>query len=348
MNSAERTPAQLGYRMPAEWAPHAGTWMAWPYNLQTWEGHLEGAEEGFAKIIAALTRYEEVYLLVLNDSVRARAEKKLKATGAVRSNVKMFEVESGDVWIRDYGPVFIKGLKDAIAYTKWGYNAYGKPEEYADLLIGSKVPDKLPLENFERFETGLIFEGGSIDVNGDGTALTTESCLLSQTRNPQLSREGVEQALRDYLGIEKTLWLSEGIEGDDTTGHVDDLARFVNETTVVTAIEEDPNDSNYAPLLENRRRLECMTDVRGRSLAVVTLPMPRPIIVSGRRMAATYLNFYIANGLVLVPTYGDPSDATALDTLRRCFPGREVVGVDCRAIIWGYGSIHCCTQQQPK
>ncbi|MDD4319211.1 MAG: agmatine deiminase family protein [Candidatus Peribacteraceae bacterium] len=347
MNKTGLTPAQRGFRMPAEWEPHEGTWLSWPYNLGTWDGHLEGAEQAFADIISVLTRHESVHLLVPNAEVRLHAEAKLRERNVHATNLSFHEIESGDVWIRDYGPIFVKDARGKVAYTKWGYNAYGKPDEYADLLIGNDVPGKMPLDGFERFDTGLILEGGSIDVNGAGTLLTTESCLLSLTRNPHLDKTGIEKALGDYLGIKKVLWLSEGIAGDDTTGHVDDITRFVGETTVVTAIEEDPRDPNHKPLAENRKRLETMTDALGRSLDVIALPMPQPFDVEGRRMAATNLNFFVANGVVLVPIYDDPSDEKAIEALGKCFPDREIVGIDCRKLIWGFGSIHCATQQQP-
>jgi agmatine deiminase len=235
--------------------------------------------------------------------------------------------------------------KQPLAWTKWRYNAYGN--KYPDLLVGDGVPGKMPIGHLRRFDTGMVLEGGSLDVNGAGTLLTTESCLLSPDRNPQYTRDQIERKLEDYLGVTNILWLSAGIAGDDTTGHVDDITRFVSRSTVVTAAEDDSGDANYAPLKENAERLAMMVDERGEKLTVKTLPMPLPFVVEGRRMAASYSNFYIANGVVLVPVYKQASDEKALHVLRECFPDRRVIGIDCRELIWGYGSIHCVTQQQP-
>ncbi len=346
MSTTTPTAQSLGFRMPAEWEPQESVWLSWPYNEMTWEGtHLVGAEEGFGQIIAVMTKYQRVDLLVPNASVKTRALKKLEALGADMKRLTMHEIESGDVWIRDYGPIFVKNTKGEIAWTKWEYNAYGG--KYEDLLIGNDVPDKMPLDKSRRFGTGIILEGGSIDVNGQGTLITTESCLLSPDRNPNLTKKDIEHKLRDFLGITNVLWLSSGIEGDDTTGHVDDLTRFVGPSTVVTVTEKDPTDPNFAPLNENANRLKTMKDERGMLLTVIDLPMPREFVVEGRRMAASYANFYIGNGVVLVPTYAQPSDSEAVSILQGCFPDRDVIGIDCRELIWGYGSIHCATQQQP-
>lgn len=331
--------------MPAEWEPHAATWLSWPYNINTWEGHLEGAEQAFTEIISVLARREKVGLLVPDAAVRRRAQAALKRGNVDEANVQVLEIESGDVWIRDYGPIFVKDGKGNVAFTKWIYNAYGN--KYEDLLIGNDVVDKMPLQTFARFDVDLVLEGGSIDVNGSGSLLTTESCLLSPDRNPGKTKNDVEKMLKEYLGVTNILWLSSGIAGDDTTGHVDTITRFVGPSAVVTSVEQDRTDVNFEPLQENARRLSTMKDERGNPLRVLELPMPRPFEVGGRRMAATYANFLIANGCVLVPVYDQPSDAQALATLRQCFPGREVMGIDCRKLVYGYGSIHCATQQQP-
>lgn len=342
------SPAALGYRMPAEWEQHSGTWLSWPYNLSTWEGHLEGAEEAFTQIIAALVPHEAVHLLVPNANIQKRAVKILTKAGVPLGNLTIHQIESGDVWIRDYGPTFL--VRDGTArergYVKWTYNAYGKIEEYADLLIGNDVFNTLKLPGFARFDAGMVLEGGSIDVNGTGSLLTTESCLLSPDRNPHLSREQIEGKLRDLLGVTNILWLSEGIAGDDTTGHIDDLTRFVGKSTVVTVVEDDPQDENYAPLQENMKRLRGMKDEEGILLTVIPLPMPKSFIVEDRRMAATYANFYIANTVVLVPIYAQSSDTLALATLQKCFPSHHIIGINCRELIWGYGSIHCASQQE--
>ncbi|MEQ1849269.1 MAG: agmatine deiminase family protein [Candidatus Peribacteraceae bacterium] len=346
MTQAAGFPAELGYRMPAEWEKQSAMWMSWPYNLETWDGHLEGAEKAFTEIITHLSHVEHVHLLVPDAAIEKRAKKNLEASPAVPANISIHHIESGDVWIRDYGPIFIKHQKtDEIAWTDWEYNAYGG--KWDDLLIGDSVPLQMPLSNLRRFDTRMILEGGSIDVNGTGSLLTTESCLLSPDRNPTLTKEQIEEMLKAYLGVTNVLWLKEGIAGDDTTGHVDDLTRFVGKSTVVTVVEENSKDENYAPLQENLRRLQHMKDEQGHPLTIIPLPMPKEFSVDGRRMAASYANFLIANGIVLVPTYAQDSDAVALKTLAGCFPDRKVIGIDCRELIWGYGSIHCASQQQP-
>ena len=338
-------PSKLGFRFPAEWEPHAATWLAWPYNLNTWEGHLDGAEAAFVEMIKSLTPNEKVNLLVPDENVKNRAEEKLKSEKFDRKNLEMHLIESGDVWFRDYGPIFI--IKpDEVAYTKWKYNAYG--HKYHDLLISNEVPDEMPLKKYRRFESDIVLEGGSIDVNGKGTLITTESCLLSPDRNPHMTKEQIETALNKFLGVTNVLWLSSGIEGDDTTGHVDDLTRFVGPAIVVTVEESNQKDPNYEPLMENARRLERMENEKGEMLTVIPLHMPEPFIVEGRRMAATYANFYIANGIVLVPIYMQKSDSEALSILQECFPDRKIIGIDCRELIWGYGSIHCATMQEPE
>jgi agmatine deiminase len=348
--------------MPAEWESHAATWLSWPYNPSTWEGHLEGAEEAFTAMIGALLQHEHVHLLTPGKEVHERALKKLNSAKVDTSNLTMHTIESGDVWIRDYGPIFIvrgagpatsfvnkpwlaMSLASDVAWTKWIYNAYGN--KYDDLLVGNEVPDKMPLQRFTRFDAGIVLEGGSVDVNGSGTLLTTESCLLSPDRNPGLTREHIEHYLREFLGVTNILWLKEGIAGDDTTGHVDALTRFVGRDTVVTIVENDRNDPNHAPLQENFERLQSMTIEDGTPLKVVPLPVPKALYIEGRRMAATYANFYIANGVVLVPIFAQTSDEVTLKTLQEFFPARRVIGIDSRELIWGYGSIHCATQQQP-
>jgi agmatine deiminase len=346
----QQTPAELGFRMPAEWEPREATWLAWPYNIKTWGAHLEGAEEAMTEYVRTLSKGERVEVLVAHEGVEQRARRKLDSLGLGEDRLRIHWVETGDVWIRDWGPIFVvsdKGGKHEVAWTKWTYNALGKPEEYADLLPGNEAPNKLPLKGMKKFDGGMVLEGGSIDVNGTGTMLTTESCLLSDTRNPGMTKEQIEKRLHDYLGVTNVMWLSTGIEGDDTSGHIDDLTRFVGQSTVVTVIETDKNDANYAPLKENTDRLRAMRDEKGTPLTVIEMPMPKPFVVDGRRMAASYANFYIGAKSVLVPVYAQTSDAVALKILGECFPDREIVGVDCREFIWGYGSIHCSSQQQP-
>jgi agmatine deiminase len=347
----KQSPASLGFRMPAEWEKHEATWLAWPSNLNTWGTHFEAVEDAMKNVIDILARHERVELLVASDGVEERAHKKLDPLGLTDAQLRLHKIEPGDSWIRDYGPIFIvrdqRGKRE-IAWIKWGYNAYGKGEaDYADLMPGNEVPWKMPIQDLQHFDAGMILEGGSIEVNGSGTLITSESCLLSPTRNPTMNKGQIEKRLCDMLGVTNVLWLSEGIEGDDTTGHVDDLARFVNTSTVLTVVETDKSDVNYAILQENRRRLQSMRDEKGTPLTVIDLPMPRPFETDGRRMAASYANFYIGNGVVVAPTYDQPADAEMLTILRECFPEREVIGVDSREYIWGFGSIHCSSQQQP-
>ncbi len=343
------TAASLGFRMPAEWEPHEATWLAWPYNLETWEGHLEGAEDAFAQFIEVLTQAEIVHLLVPSAEGEERAQRKLRGRKILRENLHFHRIETGDVWFRDFGPTFItkgEGDRREVAWTKWKYNALGN--KWPDLLMGNEVPDNMPLQKFQRFDADIVLEGGSIDVNGSGSLLTTESCLLNPNRNPTLTRRELEQRLQDFLGVTNILWLQEGIAGDDTDGHIDDITRFVGPDTVVTVLEEDTEDKNFAALQENYQRLQSMKNERGENLRIVTLPMPRPFIVDGRRMAASYANFYIANAGVVVPLYNQPSDTIALETLGNLFPKRKIVGIDCRELIVGCGSLHCISQQQPK
>jgi agmatine deiminase len=330
--------------MPAEWEGHAATWLAWPYNLNTWEGHLEGAEEVYARFIEILTQRESVELCVPNEEVKERAQRKLAPLNSPHEHLRFHTIETGDVWFRDFGPLFVVRGNE-VGWTKWKYNALGN--KWEDLLIGDTVPAVMPIQDMPHFDAGIVLEGGSIDVNGSGSLLTTESCLLNSNRNPHLTRFEIEQRLKDYLGVTNVLWLAAGIAGDDTDGHVDDVTRFVGLSTAVTMIEEDPSDENYHVLKENHERLRRMCNERGRPLRVTTLPMPRPFEVEDRRMAASYANFYIANETVVVPTYAQPSDATAVNALQKLFPDRRVIGIDCRELIYGYGALHCITQQQP-
>ena len=334
--------------MPAEWEPHRATWLAWPYNPSTWGDHLAGAEEAFTKFIAALLPHEEVHLLVPNDMVKTRAEKALK-NFLSNSSLHFHRIETGDIWFRDFGPLFVvrdHNGKHEVAWTKWTYNALG--EKYDDLLVGDTVPDAMPLKKLPRFEAGIVLEGGSIDVNGEGSLLTTESCLFSPDRNPTLTKKDIEEKLREFLGVTQVLWLKAGIAGDDTTGHVDDVTRFTGPRAIVTVTEEDLSDENYGVLRENLERLQSMRTLEGGLFTVTELPMPRPFFVENRRMAASYANFYIANGVVVVPTYDQPADRDAIKILERCFPDRKIAGIDCRELIYGYGALHCSSMQEPQ
>jgi agmatine deiminase len=335
--------------MPAEWEPHRGTWLSWPHKQASWPGRFAPVPGIFATMVRSLADREEVHVNVAGPAMEASVRSLLADAGADAGNVFFHHIPTNDAWCRDHGPSFVqrtRGGRREQAIVDWGFNAWG--DKYPPYDLDDVVPTRIGAElGLPVFEPGIVMEGGSIDVNGRGTLLTTEACLLNPNRNPQLDRSAIEQCLRDCLGVSKILWLGDGIEGDDTDGHVDDLTRFVHESTVVTVVESDPSDRNYEPLQENLERLRRMSDQNGRPLRVVPLPMPRPLYHEGQRLPASYANFYIANGLVLVPTYDPPRDEEALATLRDVFPGREVVGIDCTDLVWGLGAFHCITQQWP-
>ena len=346
MDAMTQTPAALGYRMPAEWEPHAATWLSWPRR--------EGISfpESFDRVlptlramVEALVESEPVCINVANGAHEAEARAVLDVLPQ-QECITYYEIPTNEPWCRDHGPIFLKRDVDPkLAIVDWDYNAWGNkyPPFDLDEVLPTRVAEILDLPVFY---PRMILEGGSIDVNGAGALLTTESCLLNKNRNPNLSRNEIEQRLRDFLGVREILWLGDGIAGDDTDGHIDDLARFVSEQKVVTVVEENREDENFEPLQENLRRLNKMK-VGSRKIDIVTLPMPKKIEREGLRLPASYANFYIANSCVLVPTFADPADETALSILRECFPTRRVIGFDCRELIWGLGTLHCLTQQQP-
>jgi agmatine deiminase len=345
------TPAELGYRMPAEWHPHQATWLTWPKDPETWPDRVPLVEDIFLQMMAALAPHEIVNLLVDDEAAAAAVRTRLAFPGA--ENIHFHKIPTVDSWIRDYGPNFLINDNAGLAYNDWIFNAWGN--KYEELKKDDAIPAHLQsLLNVPRFEPGIVMEGGSIEVNGAGCVLTTEQCLLNLNRNPYLTRQEIEQHLKDYLGVGKVLWLGEGIVGDDTDGHIDDIARFVAPDVIVCALEEDPEDANYKLLQDNLHRLQRMTDVTSRAFEIVNLPMPG--VVGGRssdnrnldRLPASYANFYIANDVVLAPVFGHANDARALETLQRLFPSRLVVGINCEPLVWGMGTIHCVTQQQPK
>ena len=335
------TPRALGFRMPAEWEPHEATWIAWPHNRDDWPGRFAPIPWVYAEIVRKLAHVERVRILIDGRSAEDAARRILRKAGANLDAVEFFHAPTDRGWTRDYCPLFVKSRTGEVALTNWRFNAWAK---YDDWHKDAAVPAKLAVTlKLRAWEPGLVLEGGSIDVNGRGLLLTTEECLLSpvQARNPELGRREIERALNDYLGVRQVIWLRNGIAGDDTHGHVDDLARFVSADTVVIASELDRADPNYEPLRENLALL------RKQPLRVVKLPMPAPLIFNGRRLPASYANFYIANGLVLVPTFNDPNDRIALNTLARVFPDRQVTGINAVELVWGLGTLHCMTQQQP-
>jgi len=341
----------MGYYMPAEWRRHTATWLTWPKDPETWPDRVPEVQEIFVQMMAALTPHEVVNLLV--DDAETESSVRARCTFASAANIRFHQIVTVDSWIRDYGPNFLVNERGTLAYNDWIFNAWGN--KYEELKKDDWIPSRLQsILRAHRFEPGIVLEGGSIEVNGAGVVLTTEQCLLNPNRNPGLSRTEIEQYLKDYLAAAKVLWLGEGIVGDDTDGHIDDIARFVSPTTIVCAVEDDPSDANYEILQDNLKRLAQMTDGNGRAFEVVTLPMPG--VVGGEstdsrnleRLPASYANFYIANGVVLAPIFGHENDARALETMQRLFPEREVVGINCEPLVWGMGTIHCVTQQQPQ
>jgi agmatine deiminase len=344
MNDAA-TPRELGYRWPAEWEPHAATWLSWPHNRETWPGKFEPVPEQFADLVRTLARFEPVNVLAGGDEVMRQAR---RLVGDV-PGVTLWDVPTNDAWCRDHGPTFLLSKKAAepAAMVDWEYNAWGGkyPPFDDDNAVPRRINERLQRR---RFSPGVVLEGGSIEGNGRGLILTTESCLLDPRRNPGVTRRQMEGVLRDYCCAEKVLWLTGGaIAGDDTDGHVDQIARFVAPDTLVVTVESDAGDENYAPLAQNLRELESMTNEADRPLKLVPLPLPRPIVSGGQRLPASYTNFYIANGVVVAPQFDDPADGLVLETLAPLFPGREVIGLPARDLVLGLGAFHCLTQQEP-
>jgi agmatine deiminase len=339
--------------MPAEWDPHAATWLAWPHHRNDWPGKFEPIPWVYAEIIRYLARHERVELIVNHTASERLARKTLGKANALSENIRFHRWPTNRVWTRDSGCTFVKVKSNScLDGIKWRFNAWAKYSNWQrDEKIGSLMAKAADAEEIRPMfgKRRVVLEGGSIDVNGQGTLLTTEECLLGkiQQRNPGMRRGDYEKVFAEDLGIMNVIWLGSGVAGDDTHGHVDDITRFVSPDTVVTAVEANPGDPNYEPLRENIRRLRAATDQNGKSLSIVELPLPAPVIFAGQRLPASYANFYIANGIVLVPVFNDPNDRIALDILADLFPDREVVGIYCGDLVWGFGTIHCMTQQQP-
>lgn len=342
-------PASLGYAMPAEWAPHEATWLSWPHNRDTWPTQLREVQDVWVEMIRALSSCEKVNLLVNDEPTGKQVRVLLQNAGANIGRVSFHRIPTVDVWIRDYGPTFITRptQENPLALNDWIFNGWGgKYESYeCDESVARAIATLL---NVPVFAHPVVLEGGSVEVNGRGTCLTTEQCLLNKNRNPRMSRLELEQFLKDNLGVAHLIWLAGGIAGDDTDGHIDDIARFVDPTTVVCVVEENFRDENYAALRENYERLQGATDQDGRKLSIIALPSPSPVYCEGSRLPASYANFYVANDVVLVPLFGDSKDREALGILKELFRGRNVLGLQCRAVVAGLGAIHCVTQQQPK
>ncbi len=347
MNS--QTPAALGYRMPAEWEQHRATWLSWPRREGiSFPDSFDRVMPALRAMVEALIESEQVCINVCNSAHEADVRQVLR--GLPMERISFHLIPTNEPWCRDHGPIFLtRDVDPKVAVVDWDYNAWGNkyPPFDLDEVVPTRIADilKLPI-----FYPRMILEGGSIEVNGTGALLTTESCLLNPNRNPRLSRGEIEQRLRDYLGVREIFWLGDSIAGDDTDGHIDDLARFVSEHTVVTVVEENRDDENYKPLQENLARLREMkigASRTGTEIDIITLPMPKEIVREGLRLPASYANFYVANSCVLVPTFADPADDPALSILRKLFPDRRVIGIDSRELIWGLGTFHCLTQQQP-
>ena len=344
------TPVQLGYRMPAEWEPHAGTWFTWPRREGiSFPDKYDTVPPVYAELIKYLVQVEDVHVNVWHAEMEAWVRGLLEKGKTPLARVHFHHFPAYEPWCRDHGPIFLvreQNGKRERAVVDWGYNAWGN--KYPPFDLDDAVPQHVAkLRGLPLFSPGIVMEGGSIEVNGCGTLLTTEACLLNPNRNPHLNKSEIEQHLKDYLGVTNILWLADGIVGDDTDGHIDDLTRFVSPNTVVTVVEEDPTDENYKLLQENLERLRTMKDETGRPLRVVELPMPGRVEHDGQRLPASYANFYIANGIVLVPTYRHANDKRALEILQREFQDRRVIGVDSTELIWGLGSFHCISQQEP-
>jgi agmatine deiminase len=354
----DSTPRELGYRMPAEWEPHEATWLAWPHNPEDWPRKFPAIPWLYAEIVRLLAERERVHLVVEDEKMERRVTGMLRRAQADVSNVSFHCWPTDRSWTRDTGPIFVRNSEGRVGITNWQFNAWAK---YDDWRLDDQLPGRaaqvLGLPEFkpaiklaDGSERRVVLEGGSIDVNGAGLMLTTEECLLSevQQRNPGLSREQLEQVFADYLGVEQVIWLDRGIVGDDTHGHIDDIARFAGPETIIAAVELDASDANHEPLAENLKRLKAARTPQGKQFSVIELPMPRPVVFRQQRVPASYANFYLANGVVLMPTFHDRNDRVALNILAEAFPDREVIGVHSVDLIWGLGALHCMTQQQPK
>jgi agmatine deiminase len=363
LNEPTKTPRQLGYRMPAEWEPHEATWLAWPHNPEDWPGKFAPIPWLYAEIVRLLAARERVHLIVEDAAAEKRVRSMLKRAGADLGKVDFHQWPTDRGWMRDSGAIFLRDRAGGIASTNWQFNGWAKYDDWRlDDQIPGRITELLGIEEWQpkvqndvqnkdsSERRRIVLEGGSIDVNGAGLMLTTEECLLSavQQRNPGVGREQLEKVFSAYLGIDQVLWMNRGIAGDDTHGHVDDITRFAGADTIITAVEPDTRDQNHEPLAENLARLKAARTHEGKQFNIVELPMPRPVVFRRQRVPASYANFYIANGVVLMPTFHDPNDRVALNILAEAFPDREVIGVHSVDLIWGLGALHCMTQQQPK
>lgn len=343
-----RFPAQEGYYFPAEWEPHRATWLSWPHKEASWPGKIHSIYRVYSQFVEILSRHEKVCINVNDSAMQLMAERCLLNAGTSMEQVEFYIHPTDDAWCRDHGPAFLvnPGVKVKKVIVDWDYNAWGN--KYPPYELDDQIPTLIGCQlGIPVYYPRIILEGGSVDFNGQGTVLTTTSCLLNPNRNPGLNREDIESYLRNFYGVSQILWLGNGITGDDTDGHIDDLTRFVSPDTVVTVIEKNKADENYQPLQDNLTALKKMRLPGHSPLRIIELPMPAPIYVENMRLPASYANFYIANEVVIVPVYHDKNDQQALDILGQCFLGRQIIGLDSSNIIWGLGSFHCLSQQEP-
>lgn len=347
--SSMNTPSSLGYYFPAEFAPHTATWLSWPHKEASWPGKIHTIFPRYAEFVKYLSYSERVCINVRDEAMKAFALEQISAAGADLTRVQFFFHPTNDAWCRDHGPAFLinPSAEHKKVVVDWNYNAWGGKYPPFDLddVIPTRIAEKLGLPVYY---PGIIMEGGSVDFNGNGTVMTSRQCLLNENRNPHLNQGQIEQYLMDYYGVQQVLWVDEGIIGDDTDGHIDDTVRFVSESTVITVVEEDKQDENYEILQQNLRQLKAMRLHNGKALDIVELPMPDPVIWEDQRLPASYGNFYICNKYVIVPTFRQPKDDRVCRIIQECFPKHEVVGIDSTDIIWGLGSFHCLSQQEPE
>lgn len=348
INSEIELPIQNQYTFPPEWAKHEATWLSWPHKEESWPGKIESIYPRYAEFIKYLSLSEKVRINVKDEEMKSFALKHIVAAGADLSQIEFFFHPTNDAWCRDHGPAFLVNpiAKHKKVIVDWDFNAWGG--KYPPFDLDDVIPTRIGAHfNIPVFYPEIIMEGGSVEFNGNGTILTSKSCLLNENRNPHLSQQQIEQYLKDYYGQSQILWVSDGIVGDDTDGHIDDTVRFVNENTVLTVVEDNPEDENYELLQTNLRELKAMRLPNGEPLTIIELPMPDAVIYEDVRLPASYANFYISNGHVIVPTYRCDKDEKALKIIAACFPNRETVGIDSTDIIWGLGSFHCLSQQEP-
>jgi agmatine deiminase len=343
------SPGQLGYFFPAEFWPHSATWLSWPHKEASWPGKIKEVFPHYARFVKQITQGEKARINVNDKAMEDFARECLLQEGVNLQEVEFFRNPTNDAWCRDHGPAFLINphAQQKKVIVDWNYNAWGN--KYPPYDLDDKIPTLIGAHyGLPVYRPGIVMEGGSVDFNGNGTLITSTCCLLNPNRNPQLNQHQIEHFLINYYGVEQVLWVDDGIVGDDTDGHVDDTVRFVSEDTVVAVVEENTQDENYPLLQNNLQALRAMRLANGRKLTVLELPMPDPLYYQGQRLPASYANFYIANACVVVPTYQCDKDQKALQIIQRCFPDRQVVGIDSTEIIWGLGSFHCLSQQEPR